>query len=191
VESGVRRGSGEFMHDAEIFLAGSRRFARSRPFASYSGAVRAAVVSIITLLVSSALADDVPYKGGPVPPNMHVERRRDQAVLEAGGGTFVGLYVLSMWSAGIAQLVCNGSCTDRSYALLLVPIAGPAIAAAMPGVQRLSPAWSVILVADSIGQFAGAAVALVAYLLPTKRVVVKNAWQVMPTFGGVAISATF
>ena len=126
-----------------------------------------------------------------MPPNAHVETRRDQEVVEGGAVTVAGFYLMSMFGAWIANAACNGSCTDHSYLFLYVPIAGPAIAAAMPAVQRFNPAWSVILAADSIGQFAGAAVALVAYLLPTKRVVVKNAWQVVPTFGGVAISATF
>jgi len=156
---------------------------------------RATLIGVALLTATSAaLADEeVRYKGGPLPPNTHVETRREEKIMEAGAATLAGFYVLSMWSAGIGRLVCSVStCTDASYALLLLPVAGPAIAAAMPAVQRLSPAWSVILVADSVGQVAGGLVALVTYLLPTKRVIVKDAsWHVTPTFGGLSFSATF
>lgn len=141
---------------------------------------------------SAAFADDeVRYKGGPLPPNTHVETRREERIMNDAAISFAGFYIVSVWSAGIAQLVCDG-CTDHSYDLLYLPIAGPAIAAAMPAVQRLSPAWSVILVADSIGQTASALVALVTYLLPTKRVIVKDAsWHVAPALGGLSFSASF
>ena len=155
---------------------------------------RGALIGLaFVLATTSAFGDEeVPYKGGPLPPNTHVETRRDEQVVNDAAMSFAGFYIMSVWAAGIAQLVCNGSCTDYSYDLLYLPIAGPAIAAAMPAVQRLSPAWSVILVADSIGQTVSAMVAVVAYLLPGKRVIVKDAkWQVAPTLGGVSFSATF
>ena len=141
---------------------------------------------------SSAFADDeVRYSGGPLPPNTHVETRREEQIMQDAAVSLAGFYIMSVWAAGIAQLACDG-CTDHSYDLLYLPIVGPAIAAAMPAVQRESPAWSVILVADSIGQAASGLVALVAYLLPTKRVIVKDAsWHVVPSLGGVGIRATF
>lgn len=154
---------------------------------------RAALIGLaLVAMTSSAFADEeVRYKGGPLPPNTHVETRRDDQVVQDATMSFAGFYIMSVWAAGIAQLVCDG-CTDHSYDLLYLPIAGPAIAAAMPAVQRLSPAWSVILVADSVGQTVSALVALVAYLLPGKRVIVKDAkWHVAPTLGGVSFSASF
>ena len=156
--------------------------------------MRAALIGFSLMAVtSSAFADEeVRYKGGPLPPNTHVETRREEQVVNDAAISMAGFYIMSVWSAGIAQMVCNGSCTDHSYDFLYLPFAGPAIAAAMPAVQRLSPAWSVILVADSIGQTVSGLVAAVAYLLPTKRVIVKDAsFRVVPTLGGVGISATF
>ncbi|HEY2370042.1 MAG TPA: hypothetical protein VGH87_26775 [Polyangiaceae bacterium] len=155
-------------------------------------ALRAPIGVAVLVAASSAFADDeVRYKGGPLPPNTHVEARREDQVVNDAVMSLAGFYIVSVWSAGIAQLACNG-CTDHSYDLLYLPIAGPAIAAAMPAVQRLSPAWSVILVADSIGQAASGLVALVAYLLPSKRVIVKDAsWRIVPSLGGVGITATF
>jgi hypothetical protein len=155
--------------------------------------MRVALLGVALLATtSSALADEeVRYKGGPLPPNTHVETRRDDEIVHEGLLSFAGLYIMSVWAAGIAQAVCDG-CTDHSYDLLYLPVAGPAIAAAMPAVQRLSPAWSVILVADSIGQTVSLMVAAVAYLLPGKRVIVKDAsWHVAPTLGGLSFSATF
>jgi hypothetical protein len=155
-------------------------------------ALRAPIGVAVLVAASSAFADDeVRYKGGPLPPNTHVETRREDQVVNDAVMSLAGFYIVSVWSAGIAQLACNG-CTDHSYDFLYLPIAGPAIAAAMPAVQRLSPAWSVILVADSIGQVASGLVALVAYLLPSKRVIVKDAsWHIVPSLGGVGITATF
>ena len=155
---------------------------------------RAAWIGVaIAVTGSSAFADDeVRYTGGPLPPNTHIEVRREERIMNDALVSMAGFYIVSAWSAGIAQAVCNGSCTDHSYDFLYLPIAGPAIAAAMPAVQRLSPAWSVILVADTIGQAASGLVALVTYLLPTKRVIVKDArWHLAPSLGGVAFSATF
>jgi hypothetical protein len=125
---------------------------------------------------------------------VHVEWRRDDAVVEGAGITLGGFYVLSSFSASIAQIACGG-CTDHSYLFLYIPVAGPAIAAAMPAVQQLSPAWSVILVADSVAQVTAGVVALVAYLVPTKRVVVHanapgSSWNVTPGAPGAPLGLT-
>jgi hypothetical protein len=139
--------------------------------------VEAALVGVaLSIAASSARAEE---------PKTNVEWKRDDAVVVAGATSLAGFYVMSMFAAEIADAVCNGTCTDRSSLFLLIPIAGPAIAAAMPAVQRLNPAWSVILVADSIAQLSSGLVALFAHFVPTKRVVV------VPTLGGLGISAAF
>jgi len=154
---------------------------------------RLAVAGVALTIATAASADEeVLYKGGPLPPNTHVERRRDDGLVRDAMVAFAGTYVINTWIAEIGDAVCNGSCKDRSYDLIYIPVVGPAIAAAMPAVQQLNPAWSVILAADAIVQFSAVFVALVAYLLPGKRVIVKDASvRVVPTLGGVGISATF
>ena len=102
-------------------------------------------------------------------------------------------YVLNLWTAEIGDIACNGSCTDRAYDLLYLPLVGPAIAAATPGVRRAGEAWSVILVADSVLQITPGLVALVAYLLPTRRVVVPNTasrFTVTPAAPGATLGLT-
>jgi hypothetical protein len=146
----------------------------------------ARLVTAVTLVVSVARADE---------PPAHVEWQRDNAVVEGGAITMAGFYWLSTISASIGAAACGG-CTDHSYLFLLIPLAGPAIAAAMPAVQQLSPAWSVILVADSVAQVAAGVVALVAYLVPTKRVVVVAkppgaSWNVSPGAPGASLGLTF
>ncbi len=136
----------------------------------------------ITLVASVAHADE---------PLAHVEWQRDNAVVEGAAITMAGFYWVSSISASIGAAVCGG-CTDHSYLFLLIPLAGPAIAAAMPAVQQLSPAWPVILVADSVAQVAAGVVALVAYLVPTKRVVVVAkppgaSWNVTPGAPGAPL----
>lgn len=141
----------------------------------------------ICTVASTAHADE---------PLAHVEWQRDQAVVEGGAITAAGFYWVSTISASIGAAVCNGSCTDHSYLFLLIPFAGPAIAAAMPAVQQLSPAWSVILVADSVAQVTAGVVALVAYLVPTKRVAVVAkppgaSWNLSPGAPGAPLGLTF
>ncbi len=148
---------------------------------------RVAASLAIALVASTARADE---------PKPHVEWHRDDAVVEGAAITVAGFYWLGSISVTIAAAVCNGSCTDHSYDFLLIPFAGPAIAAAMPAVQQLSPAWSVILVADSVAQVSAGIVALVAYLIPTKRVVVSAhppgvSWNVSPGASGAPVGLTF
>ncbi len=138
------------------------------------------------VVASSARADE---------PKTHVYWQYDHDAMEGGVITFAGFYVLSSLSSSIGQAVCNGSCTDHSYLWLLLPFAGPAIAAATPAVVQLSPAWSVLLVADSVGQVAGGLVWLVARLVPTKRVVVVEQeharLRVEPGAPGASLGLTF
>src|SRR5215475_1890787 len=96
------------------------------------------------LVASTAHADE--------PAKTHVEWQRDDEAGIAGMAAFVFFYGIGTSVAWIGDAYCDGSCKDRSYDWLYLPIAGPAIAAAMPGVYQLNPAWSVILVADTIGQ---------------------------------------
>ncbi len=152
---------------------------------------------LATMLVTTSLhAEEHPYTGGPLPPNGHIEWRRDQEVVEAAAVSMAGFYIMSVFAGWIGDAVCNGSCTDHGYDLLYLPLVGPAIAAALPGVQRESPAWSVILVADSAFQIASGLVALVADLIPTKRVVVtarehSPTWMVTPGARGAPLGLTF
>jgi hypothetical protein len=158
---------------------------------------RAALIGVaLVAATSSAFADEeVRYKGGPLPPNTHVERKRDDDLVRDAMVAFAGTYIVNTWIAEIGDAVCNGSCKDHSYDLLYVPFVGPAIAAAMPAVQQLSTAWSVILAADSVIQCSAGLVALVAYLLPGKRIIVKDAARarffVAPTFAGVGVGGVF
>lgn len=155
---------------------------------------RAALVGVVLVAASSSAFgdDEIVYKGGPLPPNTHVEWRHDDSTWRDAVFAALGTWLVNTWVAGIGDAVCNGSCKDHSYDLLYIPLAGPIIAAAMPAVYKLNPAWSVILGFDATVQCGAALVAVVAYLLPTKRVIVKNtSWHVVPTFGGVGISATF
>lgn len=141
---------------------------------------------------SSAFADDV-YTGGPLPPDTHLERRRDDDFVRDAALASLGVWLVNTWVAEIGDAVCNGSCKDHSYDLIYIPLAGPIIAAAMPAVYKLNPAWSVILGFDAFLEDSAALVAFVAYLLPTgPRVIVKNtSWRIVPAPGGVGISATF
>jgi hypothetical protein len=146
----------------------------------------ARLVTALTLVASVARAEE--------PKLAHVEWRRDDTVVEGAAITVAGFYWLSTVSASIGAAACGG-CSDHSYLFLLIPFAGPAIAAAMPAVQQLSPAWSVILVADSVAQVTAGVVALVAYLVPTKRSVVVAkppgaSWNVGPGAGGAPLGLT-
>jgi hypothetical protein len=152
----------------------------------------AAAAIALTIAATAGAEEEVLYKGGALPPNTHVETRRDDGLVRDAMVAFAGTYVMNTWVAEIGDAVCNGSCKDHSYDLLYVPFVGPAIAAAMPAVLQLNPAWSVILVADAAIQCSAGFVALVAYLLPMKRVVVQNtSWHVVPLPGGMGITATF
>ena len=131
---------------------------------------------------ASAQFDEQPYHGGPIPPNTHLEVRRHEQLARDAALTMVGMWVINMFAAQIGDMVCNG-CTEHSYDWLYLPLAGPAIAAAMPGVQQASEAWPVILVADSALQVGAGLIALVAYLLPPTHVIVPNigfSWTLVP-----------
>jgi len=140
------------------------------------------------LVASTAHADE--------PTTTHVEWQQDDDVAIAGIAAFASFYLLGNFVAWIGDAYCDGACKDRSYDWLYLPIAGPAIAAAMPGVYQLNPAWSVILVADTIVQATGAIVALVGHFVPTKRVVVKDkqaktTFHVTPGASGANLGLTF
>jgi hypothetical protein len=142
---------------------------------------------------ASAQFEEQPYHGGPLPPNTHLEVRRHERLARDAALTMAGMWVVNMFAAQIGDLVCNG-CTDHSYDWLYLPLAGPAIAAAMPGVQQASDAWPVILVADSALQVGAGLVALVAYLLPPRHVIVPNvgfSWTLTPGTPRAPFGLTF
>ncbi len=147
---------------------------------------RACVVALGVAVVAP------PARAQTAPPHTHVEARRDDQVVEDATFALLGLWIMSTWAAEIGDAVCNGSCTDHSYDLLYVPVVGPAIAAAMPGVHRAGDAWAVMLAADSVLQAGAGLVALVAYLLPTRRVVVadRTSWTVTPAAAGATVGMT-
>ena len=154
--------------------------------------VFAGVLALATLAGRARADDEQPYRGGPLPPNTHVEARRDQEVFDDALYSTLGTYILNIWAAGIGDLVCNGSCTDHAYDLLYLPLVGPAIAAATPGVERAGGAWQVILVADSVLQVGAAFVAAVTWLLPTKHVIVhdKTSFAITPGAPGAPLGVT-
>lgn len=143
---------------------------------------------IVSLFGACALATSVAHAD----PNVHVEWHRDTAVVDGGVILMASVYTSSVLVAVISDATCNG-CTDHAYDLLYVPLVGPAIAAALPGVQRAGIGWSVVLVADSAIQVGAALVALVAYAIPTKRTAVRTdlAWSVTPGARGTPLGLTF
>ncbi len=125
-------------------------------------------------------------------PNVHVEWHRDTAVIDGGVIVWATFYTSSVAIAAVSDATCNG-CTDHAYDLLYLPLVGPAIAAALPGVLRAGIGWSVVLIADSTVQVGAALVALVAYAIPTKRTAVRTdlAWSVTPGAHGAPLGLTF
>ena len=124
------------------------------------------------------------YVGGPIAPNGHLEERRHEALVRGGAMALLASWGLSLVTASIADLVCNGSCNDYAYDLLYLPVAGPAIAAALPGVQQRSDAagLTVLLVADTVIQ-TGAVVAILVGMLWHEKVVVVGSSPGGASFG--------
>ena len=117
----------------------------------------------------------------PVPARDHTapedEGHERTSLVEAGGGAFVGLYGLSLFSGWLGDAICNGSCKDHSYDLLYVPVVGPAIAAALPGVQQRTDGGflATLLIADTVIQAGGVIVALIG-MAWHEKVPVTKAW---------------
>ena len=155
-----------------------------------SVAVVVAVALALAFLPSVARADDPPdgvhawrhapyggweydYTGGAIAANGRVEERQRELIVKAGAGTLLASWGSSMLAAWIGDISCNGNCQDHAYDLLYLPVAGPAIAAALPGVTRRAdgPPLEFVLVADSVIQ-AGAVAAILLGMLWHEKVVV-------------------
>ncbi len=124
----------------------------------------------VLLASASAYADDA-----PVPPGSHIEYVQSD-LYEGAGYAMLGVWAANASVAAVADAVCGvaGGCTDHSYDWIYLPIAGPAIAAAMPAVHQYGEGWQVLLVADSAIQVGLGVTALVAYFFRSRRVIVPN-----------------
>ncbi len=139
------------------------------------------VGTIVTVPISGRTVDAIQAQSGaasPVvvadvdPPDTdpaHVfvaEGQPHEDLVHAGAIALLASYGLSLISGWIGDAICNGSCKDHAYDLLYLPLAGPVIAAALPGVQQRSDASFVgtLLVVDSVVQTAAALTILVGTL---------------------------
>jgi hypothetical protein len=87
----------------------------------------------------------------------------------------LGVWAANVSVAGVADAVCAAaSCSDHSYDWIYLPLAGPAIAAAMPAVHQYGEGWQALLIVDSTIQVALGVTALVAYFFRSRRVIVPN-----------------
>jgi hypothetical protein len=127
-------------------------------------------VCVAALLVSaSAYADDA-----PVPPGSHIEYVQSD-LYEGAAYAMLGVWAVNVSVAAVADTVCAvGGCTDHSYDWIYLPLAGPAIAAAMPAVHQYGEGWQAVLIADSAIQVGFGVTALVAYFFRSRRVIVPN-----------------
>ena len=98
--------------------------------------MRAACVLLVVMAPSLAYASETPYTGGDIPEGAHIEVRHNDDFMRTAMLSALSIWALNIWTAGIGDLVCNGSCKDHAYDLLYLPLAGPAIAAALPGTYR-------------------------------------------------------
>jgi hypothetical protein len=102
--------------------------------------------------------------GDPVPVGYHPVERRHPGLIIAGSLTFGHLYLLSALLGGFGDL--NGVNGDAMF----IPVAGPLIQMAQPGVANDA---DLIFVLDSVGQAAGIAM-LVAGLTWRTTVLVRD-----------------
>jgi hypothetical protein len=129
-----------------------------------------ATYGAVMLTGASARADDA-----PPPPGSHIEYVQSD-LWEGAAYAMLGVWAANVSVAAFADVVCDvaGGCTDHSYDWIYVPLAGPAIAAAMPAVHQYGEGWQVVLVVDSALQVGLGVTALVAYFFRSRRVIVPN-----------------
>jgi hypothetical protein len=144
---------------------------------------------VVLLAGAPAYADDA-----PVPPGSHVEYVRSD-LYEGAGYAMLAVWAANASVAAVADAVCGvaGGCTDHSYDWIYLPIAGPAIAAAMPAVQQYGVGWQVLLVADSAIQVGLGVTALVSYFFRSRRVIVPStgvSFVVSPGVRGAPLGMT-
>jgi len=117
----------------------------------------------------------VPYLGGRIPENAHIETRPDWSLVKAGLWTLGSTYVLSLAYAletcG-AQMQCRGG-----SAFLYVPVVGPYFTAG----QAPTTGGQALSVFDGVAQSVGAALVLAGLAFPDKFVV----WQDKSTAAAV------
>ena len=162
------------------------------------------VAVLLTPVVAAAGPDDPPdgahvwrhtdrtwerdYNGGPIPEGGHIDERRHELLVQGGLGTFLFMALGSELVAWFADLGCAG-CTDHSFRLLYLPLAGPVIAAAMPGVERAGPGWQVLAGFDGALQIGGLIVGLIGHFWHSQVLVVYQARiQIAPTTGGLRLT---
>lgn len=126
-------------------------------------------MAVLLASASAAYADDA-----PVPPGSHVEYLKND-LYEGAAYAMLGVWAANLSIAAVADAVCGvAGCSDHSYDWIYLPLAGPAIAAAMPAVHQYGEGWQVLLVVDSTIQVALGVTALVAYFFRSRRVIVPN-----------------
>jgi hypothetical protein len=104
----------------------------------------------------------VPYNGGPIPPNAHLEEQPITGLIIAGSVLFGVSYVPSAFAA----LLCV-SCSSSGIGWLGVPVVGPLITLGFPQSEE----GARLLVLDAIFQIGGVGM-LIAGLAVRNRVLV-------------------
>jgi len=147
------------------------------------------VCAAVLLASASAYADDA-----PVPPGSHVEYVKND-LYEGAAYAMLGVWAVNVSIAGVSDAGCvAGGCSDHSYDWIYLPLAGPAIAAAMPAVHQYGEGWQVLLVVDSTIQVALGITSLVAYFFRTRRVIVPStgvSFVISPGVRGAPLGMTF
>jgi hypothetical protein len=118
----------------------------------------------------------------------HVVLRRHENLYDTGVALFLGFMVISIWTAGIGDLICTGGCKDHTYDLLYLPVIGPGIGAALPGAAG---AGRVLLAADSGLQVSGLVLMLIGSVWKHEVESVGVSWTIMPGSAGTMAGFTF
>ncbi len=107
-------------------------------------------VSAYTPAMYASLMRPTLFRGGPVPPGMHVEQRTFTGLAAGGAGVFGGMYIVTVLAGILAS-------PYGSTGLLYIPVAGPIVwTATQPGAASV-PSSVAIMVVDSLVQAAGVA----------------------------------
>ena len=110
---------------------------------------------------------EVPYMGGAIPANAHIETKPNGSLIGAGLGVWGGTYLISLiyaLSTCGAQMDCR-----QGSAALYIPVIGPFITAA----QAPTSGGMALAAFDGSVQVLGAALAVAGFIAPKKFVV----WQ--------------
>jgi hypothetical protein len=138
-----------------------------------------------------------PVAATPIPDDAEVSRptehprtilQRREELYNTGVALFLGFMVISIWTAGIGDLICTGGCKDHTYDLLYLPVIGPGIGAALPGAAG---AGRVLLAADSGLQVSGLVLMLIGSVWKHEVESVGVSWTIMPGAAGTMAGFTF